>query len=56
MASLLDRRATRRGRRGRASRDVVWTAIAFLFRHDYAVYCGVGFAIGDRRVALERLA
>jgi hypothetical protein len=22
----------------------VWTAIAFLFRHDYAVYCGVGFA------------
>ncbi|HLG54995.1 MAG TPA: hypothetical protein VI485_06665 [Vicinamibacterales bacterium] len=20
-----------------------WTAIAFLFRHDYAVYCGVGF-------------
>src|SRR5262245_25205179 len=22
----------------------VWTAIAFLFRHDYAVYCAVGFA------------
>jgi hypothetical protein len=21
-----------------------WTGIAFLFRHDYAVYCGVGFA------------
>jgi hypothetical protein len=21
----------------------VWTAIAFLFRHDYAVYCGIGF-------------
>ncbi len=21
-----------------------WTAVAFLFRHDYAVYCGVGFA------------
>ena len=21
----------------------VWTAIAFLFRHDYAVYCAVGF-------------
>lgn len=20
-----------------------WTAVAFLFRHDYAVYCGVGF-------------
>ena len=22
----------------------VWTAVAFLFRHDYAVYCGVGCA------------
>jgi hypothetical protein len=22
-----------------------WTAVAFLFRHDYAVYCGIGFAI-----------
>lgn len=23
----------------------VWTAVAFLFRHDYAVYCALGFAI-----------
>ncbi len=20
----------------------LWTAVAFLFRHDYAVYCGLG--------------
>lgn len=46
------------GREGVTWRRVVlmsvWTAIAFLFRHDYAVYCAVGFLAYIALAGVER--
>jgi hypothetical protein len=43
VAALLIITYARRPGWGRLVAMSVWTAIAFLFRHDYAVYCGSGF-------------
>ena len=43
VASLLIVRGARPLTWGRVAAMSLWTAVAFLFRHDYAVYCAVGF-------------
>ena len=45
VASLLIVSASRLPSRTRVALMSVWTAIAFLFRHDYAIYCVAGFVI-----------
>jgi hypothetical protein len=62
VASLLIVWYAERPGRSRAASLGVWTAIAFLFRHDYAVYCGAGAVAvmaaahrSDPRTALERI-
>ena len=63
VASLLIVVYAERPSRSRAAGLGVWTAIAFLFRHDYAVYCAAGVVAvlaaahrHDPRTALRRVA